>query len=127
MRSGVDRQTGQVLTGWAHCLQSIGVILTTAIGALIMARDFGMDGQIQDAPMTAFPTYISAAAAALRLNEPGFKLTRIAPTRAGADGVFAFDVAGDFYPNALDGDFSVVETGKTATIALPFMSTTVTP
>ena len=128
MRSGIDRVTGEVLTGWAHCAQSIGVIATTRAGSLVMARDLGFDGDLQDAPQNqvVVSRYIAAVAEALRVDEPGFRLTRMRPTRAGADGVIAFDVAGDFYPNALDGDFTAVERGVSARVLTPFAVSTVT-
>ncbi len=122
MRSGVDRNSGQILTGWAHCAQCIGVILTTAIGSLLMARDFGSDVPLlQDRPMSP-PSIMMvwmAAAEALRREEPGFRVTRFGLLRAGNDGVVSFEIAGDFYPNALDGDFLTVERGLNALIAIP--------
>src|SRR4051794_1673552 len=124
MRSGVDRHTGQVLTGWPHCRQSIGCVLSTAIGSLLMARDFGCDGDLIDKPMSP-PTMariIVAGAEALRRDEPGFHLTKLRPTKTQADGEIAFDIAGDFYPNALDGDYSIVERDAQAQIAIPTMT-----
>ena len=122
MRSGVDRQTGVSLEGWPHCVQSIQVILTTAVGALLMARDFGSDVPLLvDRPMSG-PSIMRvwmAAAEALRREEPGFRLRRIGVDRASPDGELALKIAGDFYPNALDGDFTTVENGRNALVAIP--------
>ncbi len=118
MRQGVDRNTGAILVDWAHCQQSIGVICSTSVGSLLMARDFGAKDALVDRPMNS-PVILKAVgvfAEALRRDEPGFRLTKLSPTNAAPNGVIAFDIAGDFYPNALDGDFSVVERGVSATI-----------
>ena len=127
MRSGVDRSTGMILTGWPHCQQSIGVILSTVVGSLLMARDFGCANDLVDRPMTSLPKLVQACAQALKRDEPGFRLTRMTPSAAGADGVITFDIAGDFYPNALEGDFTTVETGVAATIPLGFATQMVAP
>lgn len=114
MRTGVDRNTGELLTGWAECAQSIAVIMTTAIGALVLARAFGSDcPMLQDRPMTAasIMDHYVAIAEALRKWEPGFRLRRVNVREAGADGYLALEIAGDFYPRGHLGDYSIVETG----------------
>jgi phage baseplate assembly protein W len=112
MRTGLDRRTGQVLQGWAHCVQSIAHILETTIGSMPLARDYGSDAPSRtDRP--ASPREIAgltmAVAQALRLHEPAFRLRKIDVRRVGADGVIEIDYAGDFYPFGHVGDFSVIE------------------
>lgn len=112
MRTGVDRNTGKILTGWDHCRQSISVVLTTAVGTLLMARDFGSDVPLMiDRPSSEpqIAQITMACATALRREEPGFRLRRVQVTNLGADGIAEFDLAGDFYPNGHLGDFSVIE------------------
>nr|WP_210289508.1 GPW/gp25 family protein [Chelatococcus caeni] len=108
----MDAQTGKLLTGWDHCVQSIGKILTTRVGQRVMRRAFGsaaLDLQDRNAtPMNIMRVY-TAIAAALRQWEPGFRLKTIRLTRAGADGVFAFEISGIFYPNGHLGDYSLSE------------------
>jgi phage baseplate assembly protein W len=121
-RVGIDRQTGELLTGWAECQQAIGVILTTAIGALPLARDFGSScPSLQDRPMTGrgVTAYYMAIAEALREWEPCYRVRQVQVTQATPGGVISFVVTGDYYPNGLQNDFSVVETGMEA-IAGPF-------
>jgi uncharacterized protein len=125
MRTGVDRNTGELLTGWAECAQSIGIIVTTAIGSLVLGRDFGSDGPtLQDRPMStpSIMDHFMAIAESLRKWEPGFKLRRIDVLQTGGDGVIGFAIVGDFYPNGHLGDYSIVETAQTTQIA-PFLLT----
>ena len=111
MRTGVDRQTGAVLTGWAHCAQSILNIVSPAIGSRVLARAFGsrVPGLL-DRPQSdpAIAAHFSAIADALRRWEPGFRLQRIGVDRLGPDGVAGFALAGDYYPNGHLGDYSLV-------------------
>ncbi|MGD0642173.1 MAG: GPW/gp25 family protein [Roseiarcus sp.] len=122
MRTGVDRNTGAVLTGWDHCLQSILDIVSTAIGSRVIARAYGSNApDLIDRPQTppAIVAHFSAIAEALRLWEPGFRLKQISATRLGPDGVAGFALAGDYYPNGHLGDYSIVEPMQTLAVPLP--------
>jgi uncharacterized protein len=113
MRVGLDANTGALLTGWAECRQSIGLIARTAIGSLVLGRSFGSDAPaLQDAPQNALTImdHFMAIAEALRKWEPGYRLKNIQAKQIGADGRVAFALTGNFYPNALQGDYSVVQT-----------------
>jgi phage baseplate assembly protein W len=120
MRVGLNRRTGEVLTGWDHCVQSIAFIIMTRIASLIMLRGFGstvQDAQDRNATPRRIMTIYTAVAAALRAWEPGFRLRTIQLTRAGADGVFVFQITGIFYPNGHVGDYSVSEERETSLAA----------
>lgn len=122
MRTGVDRNTGAVLTGWAHCVQSIFDVVSTAIGGRTLARPYGSAAPDQvDRPQSppSIAAHWSAIAEGLRLWEPGFRLKQIAATRLGADGVAGLALTGDFYPNGHLGDYSVVIPAQTVAVALP--------
>ncbi|MCT7668209.1 GPW/gp25 family protein [Shinella kummerowiae] len=115
MRTGVDARTGKVLTGWDHCVQSIGRCLTTRIASRVQRRHLGcLVPELQDDnadPLTIMKAYVSIADA---LNdekggEPGFNLTSIDLVRGGRDGRFVFLMDGDHYPNGHLGDWSVSE------------------
>lgn len=111
-RQGINRETGEVLTGWAHCAQSIIVILTTALGTRVMRRDFGSDvpGLI-DRPINSKTAmdYYMAVSVALKKWEPAFHLARVQMLAADASGMVSFQLDGVFYPNGHRGDFSKSE------------------
>ena len=111
MRTGISAATGRVLTGWDHTSQSILDILSTAIGSRVLMRDYGSDGPgLLDAPSTppSIVAHFSAIAEALRQWEPNYRLTRVGVTKLGPDGVAAFDLTGDYYPNGYRGDYTTV-------------------
>ncbi len=110
MRTGIDRNTGRVLTGWDHTAQSLMDIVQTAVGSRVLRRDCGFNGPAAiDAPMTerVLVAHFSALADAIRKWEPNFRLRRVQATQLGADGVAAFALTGDYYPNGYLGDWSV--------------------
>lgn len=111
MRTGLDRATGRVLTGWAHTSQSILDIVTTAIGSRVLIRDYGSDAPaLLDAPQTerAIVAHVSAIAEALRRWEPAFRLRQVSVERLGPDGVAGLALAGDYYPSGYKGDWSIM-------------------
>lgn len=116
MRSGMDRTTGRLIEGWDHCVQSITIILTTRIGTLVLMRAFGsVTRDLQDRnpdPLTMMVAFVGIARA-LRLYEPGFRLRRIVPLQAGPDGVYSFDLVGDYFPRGHLGDYSLRESRTT--------------
>lgn len=100
MTVGLDRNTGRVLTGVDHLIQSIGDILTTPIGTRVMRRDYGCAAfEWIDAPMneaTKVDIY-AAVAEALDRWEPRFKLERIVTVSAVA-GKLAVNLIGRYLP-----------------------------
>lgn len=113
MRTGLDRRTGKRLTGWAHCVQSIGVVLTTRLATRVMLRAFGSrlkDLQDANGNRDVLAQVYAAVADALIQWEPGFRLRTMLLDRAGPDGVYRFIIEGDFYPLGHLGDYSIVET-----------------
>lgn len=122
MRTGVDRNTGKVLTGWDHCAQSILDIVSTAIGSRTLARPYGSnDPNLVDRPQNpqSIAAHWSAIAEALRLWEPGFRLKQLSATRLGPDGVAGLALTGDYYPNGHLGDWSLVVPMQTVAVPLP--------
>jgi phage baseplate assembly protein W len=115
-RHGMNAATGQLLSGWPHVVQSIGVILTTRLATRVMRRTFGSRlKELQDAPgnrRTLLEVY-AAVADALAKWEPGFRLQTVELTRAGPDGVYAFVLTGIYYPRGHLGDFTLSEPATT--------------
>ncbi len=115
MRTGVDASTGKVLTGWAHCVQSINRCLTTRYGTRVMRRHLGsLVPELQDANADALTIFKVFAAIAEALNdpdggEPGFSLKTIELVEYGRAGRFAFQMNGDWFPRGHLGDFSTSE------------------
>lgn len=113
--TGIDRETGRVLRGWDHVVQSIIVIFTTRIGERVMRRTFGsmvlaILGRENLNP-SALLRFYAAVIIAIELWEPRFRVTRIlfpstsnSPTKA-RQGKFGFGMVGQYRPHALQGDF----------------------
>ena len=109
--SGIDRDTGAVLTDWAQVEQSIRVILTTRIGSRIMRRDFGsilpdlIDRKMT--PATVLAVY-AACAIAIHAWEPRYRVTSARLVDATATGVAAVELSGTYYPRGHLGDYSIM-------------------
>ena len=115
-RFGISKDTGLPLEGWDHCVQSIGVILTTRVGSRVMRRTFGAGvKQLQDANAsrrTVLEVYV-AIAEALAKYEPGFRLLSIdVDTSEGVSGTFKIVLEGVFYPRGHLGDYSLADTTR---------------
>ncbi len=113
---GIDANTGKLLVGWPHVVQSIGKLLTTSIGSRVERRDFGsLIPSMIDRPQNqdAIVNFIMATAEALEprlvrgrwYGEPRFHLTR---AQIGADvpATVTLLLSGDYIPNGHKGDFS---------------------
>lgn len=115
MRTGIDAETGKVLTGWPHCVQSIRRCLSSRFGSRVMHRHIGSQvPALQDDnadPGTIMRLYgaIAEALADPDGGEPGFNLTSIDLVRGGRDGRFVFMLEGEYFPRGHLGDFSVRE------------------
>lgn len=106
---GVDRHTGKWLGGWAHVVQSIGVIVTTAIGSRVQRRPFGMeDASLIDRPITESEILraVSAIAVAVDQWEPRFRITRCVIADANALGKLVLRIAGVYFPRGHLGDYT---------------------
>ncbi|OBS51872.1 hypothetical protein A8B73_14375 [Methylosinus sp. 3S-1] len=113
----MDRHTGQTLTGWAHVVQSMQVIFSTGVGARVMRRTFGsavpaLLGQ-NFVPATVL-RFMSAVAIAIDLWEPRFRVRSFSlpsdanDAESAGQGRLGMQIHGDYMPNALEGDFTVV-------------------
>ena len=109
---GLNRETGGTITDWEHVVQSIRDLFSTPKGTRVMRRDYGsMIPYLIDRPGTQERVLdvAVAAAEALILWEPRFRLTRMGIEEGGADGKFALLVEGIFFPRGHYGDYSYAE------------------
>lgn len=98
---GIDKQTGQALSGIAHLRQSIEDILTTPKGTRIMRRDYGSDlPRLVDAPTnqeTLLDIY-AATADALAKWEPRIAVESVTTTEI-TDGRIILSITGEYLPD----------------------------
>lgn len=108
--TGIDRNTGKLISGWDHVVQSIGVIFTTRFGERVMRRWFGsfvpqLLGQNM-VPSTVL-RFWTAICVAIDLWEPRFRITVIVPTgtpEGMRQGNLGFQVRGVYMPRGHLGD-----------------------
>ncbi|MDQ0422290.1 hypothetical protein J2045_003338 [Peteryoungia aggregata LMG 23059] len=115
-RVGVNAETGQLIYGWSHCVQSMREILETEIGLRVQRRTFGSElTRMIDRPQnieTIIDIY-SAVAEALeprvvegrQYGEPGFVLLRTS-LDASEPGHVILSLGGVFFENGHLGDYS---------------------
>lgn len=125
--TGIDRETGKLLTGWDHVLQSMSVIFTTFFGERVMRRFFGsFVPKVLGQPLTetTLIRFWTAICVAIDMWEPRYRVTRIIP-RGSADemrqGGIGFHIEGVYMPRGHLGDktpeqglrrFTISEGGK---------------
>lgn len=96
----IDRETGELITGWPRCRQSIQVILTTRLRTRVMRRWFGsrfLELQDQPANEQSYNECLGKAINAINRYEPEFVVTRLA-IRPAADGSAEITVEGTYLP-----------------------------
>lgn len=106
---GMDAETGKMLTGWDHVLQSIDTIFTTAFGERVIREWFGsLVPNLLGKNMTTreILPYFGAICAAIDQFEPRFRVTKITPLEVTRGGHFRFALDGVYRPRALQGDFT---------------------
>lgn len=77
---GMDRQSGAVLAGDAHLVQSIADILTTPLGTRVMRRDYGsLLFELVDRPLNAATRLLCVMAVAMAIArwEPRIEVRQI--------------------------------------------------
>jgi phage baseplate assembly protein W len=110
--TGIDRETGKLLAGWPHVMQSLLVIFTTHFGERVLRRWFGsfvpkLLGQNM-VPSTVLK-FFTAICVAIDLWEPRYKVTSIFPYGSPEQlrtGEIGFSIEGVYRPRALSGDLT---------------------
>lgn len=114
--AGINRQTGKRIDGWPEVEQALNTLVTTVKGSRVMRRWFGgklprlIDRGLSQ--LTLIEYYAALADTFSAKNEPRFRLAqmRLSENSDLPNGKALFIYEGLYYPNALKGDFSVVET-----------------
>ena len=115
--AGVDRQTGRLIDGWPHVVQSIMVIFTTGFGERMLRRWFGssvpqlLGNSLTEATVVSF---FAAIVTSLEVRErdtglprePRFKITKITPMKLDRSGNLGIEISGIYMPRGHLGDFT---------------------
>ncbi|MGJ5029064.1 GPW/gp25 family protein [Bradyrhizobium sp. HKCCYLS2038] len=115
--AGLDRQTGRLLNGWPHVVQSIMVIFTTGFGERMLRRWFGsavpqlLGNSLTEATVVSF---FAAIVTSLEVRErdtglprePRFRITKITPRKVDRTGELRIEISGVYMPRGHLGDFT---------------------
>ena len=99
--NGINKETGERLSGIEHLRQSIGDVLSTRIGTRVLNREYGSRlPSLIDAPVNAETSleFYAATAEALSRWEPRFKLTSVRIASA-SHGVVVLNLVGEYLPD----------------------------
>ena len=105
----IDRQTGEIIEGWAHVEQCIGDFLSTFFGERVMREWYGsivpplMGENLTTETIVRF---FASVTSAIDQWEPRFKIARITPLSVNRSGEFQVRIGGDYRPLALIGNFT---------------------
>ena len=113
LRTGIDRNTGRLLRGFDHAVQSVRVILSTRRNTRVMRLDFGSDlrklrgeNLTADNVLKAYAEIVDA----VHSQEPNIRIVEVMPWRLdGRAGVIGFLLSVLHYPFGHLGDYSVSE------------------
>jgi len=109
-RSGVDRRSGRILTGWPHCAQSLEQIWMTMPGERLMRLGFGTDLRQHLAkdltPTTALEIYSTLVQSA-HTYEPEYRIASLQLVKLAADGTLRLRHSGTYYPEGRLGNYAI--------------------
>ena len=101
--AGVDERTGEVLTGFEHVQQSLGVIFTTPQGSRVMREWFGNPGLRllgENATARSVLLWFNILWTLVELFEPRFRVTRFVVKDIDRLGYGDFTLEGEHLPYA---------------------------
>lgn len=111
-RTGLDRETGQILRGKAHLAQSLAVIWLTRTNLRVMLLDFGADIRSllsEDiTPPTVLALYDELVASARRW-EPEYRITDLQLVSLTRTGGLGLRHDGTYYPEGRFGNYAIAE------------------
>jgi len=100
---GINVETGQVLSGFAHVEQSIDVLMTTMLGERVMREWAGNPGTRllgENGSERVVLAWVTVIWALVELFEPRFKIRRFQPNEITRVGSIDFTILGDYRPYA---------------------------
>lgn len=107
---GLNAETGGVLEGWPHVVQSLQDIFITRFGSRVMREWYGsfvpnlLGRNITPNEVTP---WFAAVTSAIEQWEPRYRVTRIQIVKATRAGELHFFIEGEYRPRATYGDFTV--------------------
>ena len=106
---GFNAETGSILTGWLHVIQSLRDIFDTRFGTRIMREWYGsfvpnLLGRLIT-PDEVVP-YFAAITSAIEQWEPRFRVTQITVVKVTRDCQLHVYLDGEYRPRAVYGDFT---------------------
>ncbi|MFC5509268.1 GPW/gp25 family protein [Bosea massiliensis] len=114
---GMSRETGRLIFGFDHVVQSVGDILTTNIAERLFREWYGFPGfrllgePLNQVTLVKFLNLIFIALTLRQKNglpvEPRFRVTRAVPLEANRQGEFLCRLEGEYMPRGHLGDFTV--------------------
>jgi phage baseplate assembly protein W len=107
--AGMDRRTGRWISGWAHCNQSLGDVLSTPLETRVMRRPYGAaEDALLDKPQSkgGLTAPVMAVAVPVARWEPRVQLQRVSIASASVTGKLGLNLATVYMPRALYGDFT---------------------
>lgn len=105
--AGIDARTGQLLEGWPHVVQSVGILITTMLGSRVMRRYVGSVATLMLGKLVNRRNMLrlmQSIAVAIDLFEPRFKVKSITPTTLDRTGKVSLVIEGEYRPRGHLGD-----------------------
>ncbi|MEO0497874.1 MAG: integrase [Pseudomonadota bacterium] len=113
-RVGTHAKTGELLAGFAHVQQSLGVIWGTRLGQLVMELGFGsnlFDLLGEDLTVDlAFDIYDALITSAHKY-EDEYRLTSLQLVKVERTGLLGLRYEGNYYPEGRFGKYDLIEPG----------------
>lgn len=111
-RTGIDAETGQLLTGLAHVSQSVSTIITTVPLEMVMLLDFGCDvvsrigrNMYRESVLRLYGDIVTA----VHRWEPEYRISRMQLVNITRTGGLAIALPGTYYPEGRFGNYALAE------------------
>jgi phage baseplate assembly protein W len=111
--AGINRRTGQPLSGWPHVVQSLGLLFTTHVGSRLMRRHFGAEAPTllgENLTPATILRFANSIVVATEFWEPRFRIRKIDMARDANSpehlrlGRVSMAIRGEYRPRGHFGD-----------------------